>query len=115
MIGGRTPGGGGRAHRGRASGAAPEQVDLSSATCGALPTKGAHLLTVPDVADRLAISVRKVRELVASGRLRTAPIDRSIRIAPRDLEHFIETCRRIGKRRVGGCKATVLDEPEACD
>jgi excisionase family DNA binding protein len=57
---------------------------------GAIAVK---LLTVREAADLLAISTRKVYQLVAAGKLAHYRIDNTIRIAEVDVENFIAGCR----------------------
>jgi excisionase family DNA binding protein len=55
-----------------------------------LPT----LLTVPDAAEHLAISKRKLWELLAGG-FPSVRIGRSVRIDPRDLSTWIDAQRSV--------------------
>ena len=48
------------------------------------------LLTAEDVRDRLQVSIRTVRELIAQRKLAIVQIGRSVRIREQDLEAFIE-------------------------
>ncbi len=53
-----------------------------------------RLLTLPEVAERLRISLRSVRTLVALGKLPTVrPTVRRVLIAESDLVAFIGSCR----------------------
>jgi excisionase family DNA binding protein len=57
-----------------------------------------RLLTVEDVAARLAISRRAVYVLVESGRIDYLRIgDRRIRFMPKQVERFIEGSRQVGE------------------
>lgn len=48
--------------------------------------------TVEEVADRLDVSVRHVRGLLASGKLRATPVGkRAVRITAADLRDFLES------------------------
>lgn len=57
----------------------------------------AHLLTVRDVAETLAVSVRQVWKLVALGELPVVRVGRCARFDPRDVQAWIE--RRKEARR----------------
>jgi excisionase family DNA binding protein len=60
-----------------------------------------RLLTIPEVAERLAVSERFVRRLLFDGRLPKVKVGgRLVRIDERDLEAFIEAGRE------GTCSAT---------
>jgi excisionase family DNA binding protein len=52
------------------------------------------LLTVRDVAAQLGVCAATVYRLVAEGQLAHVRVLNAIRVAPRDLEAFIETRRR---------------------
>jgi excisionase family DNA binding protein len=47
------------------------------------------LLKIPEVAARLACSIRTVRRLIGSGRLVPHRINRAVRVAERDLQAFL--------------------------
>ena len=51
------------------------------------------LLTVHEVAQRLQVSPRTVERAVTAGELRSVRIGRSRRVAPDDLEHYIQDLR----------------------
>ena len=59
----------------------------------------AALLTVRDVAARLGVCTATVYRLVAEGQLAHVRVLNAIRVAPRDLEAFIEAQRRGGEIR----------------
>lgn len=49
-----------------------------------------RLLTLRETAERLALSERMVRSLIAANRLRRVQIGRAVRIDPVDLRAFVE-------------------------
>jgi excisionase family DNA binding protein len=53
----------------------------------------AVLLTVPQVAQQLAIGERKAWALVKSGEIKSLRIGRSVRVDPKDLAAFVERCK----------------------
>ncbi|AWB07302.1 excisionase (plasmid) [Azospirillum humicireducens] len=53
------------------------------------PSRPAALLTIPDVADRLQVSIKSVRRWIVSGDLPTVRLGRQIRIQPKDLDIFL--------------------------
>lgn len=53
-----------------------------------------QLLAKPDVAQRLAISVRKVDALAAQGRLSVTRIDSCVRFREEDVLQFLDECNR---------------------
>lgn len=53
-----------------------------------------NLLTVREVAERLAVSTRAVYKLVERGELAHVRISNAIRVAPADLVAFVERQRR---------------------
>ena len=57
------------------------------------------LLTVRDVAARLGVCTATVYRLVDEGQLAHVRVLNAIRVAPRDLEAFIEAQRRAGEIR----------------
>ncbi|GLR78896.1 helix-turn-helix domain-containing protein (plasmid) [Azospirillum oryzae] len=54
-----------------------------------LPSRPPALLTIPDVAERLQVSVKTVRRWIVSGDLPTVRLGRQIRIQPKDLDIFL--------------------------
>ena len=56
-----------------------------------------RLLSVRDVAARLGVCTATVYRLVAEGQLAHVRVLNAIRVAPRDLEAFIEAQRRAGR------------------
>jgi excisionase family DNA binding protein len=48
-----------------------------------------QLLTVPQVAERLALSRRKVEQLIHDGELRTVHFGRAVRVTERELAAFV--------------------------
>jgi len=54
------------------------------------------MMTYKDVATRLGVSERTVRELVKQGRIPRAKIMHSVRIDPADVAAFIEQAKRAG-------------------
>ncbi|MGE0190439.1 MAG: helix-turn-helix domain-containing protein [Planctomycetota bacterium] len=53
------------------------------------------LLTIPDVASRLNVSVRTVRTWVAAGRLPVVRLGRRcVRVEPAEVERMLEEARR---------------------
>lgn len=53
------------------------------------PSRPPALLTIPDVAERLQVSVKTVRRWIVSGDLPTVRLGRQIRIQPKDLDIFL--------------------------
>jgi excisionase family DNA binding protein len=53
------------------------------------PSRPPALLTIPDVADRLQVSIKTVRRWIVSGDLPTVRLGRQIRIQPKDLDIFL--------------------------
>ena len=53
----------------------------------------ALLLTIEDVADRLAVSTRTVRRLIEAGELAVHRIGRAVRIAEADLQSYLRRVR----------------------
>ena len=53
-----------------------------------------RLLRVEDVADRLAVSLKTIRRLVASGRLEAVHIGAAVRFTAAELERFITAASR---------------------
>ncbi|WP_377805895.1 helix-turn-helix domain-containing protein [Azospirillum sp. A29] len=53
------------------------------------PSRPPLLLTIPDVADRLQVSIKTVRRWIVSGELPTVRLGRQIRIQPKDLDIFL--------------------------
>ncbi len=51
------------------------------------------MLKVPEAAERLGLSARKVYDLAASGRLASYRFDGSVRIDPIDVEAYKTSCR----------------------
>ena len=51
-------------------------------------------MSVNDVAERLDVSPRSVRRLIAEGKIRTYKIRRSIRISEADLLDYLKTIRK---------------------
>lgn len=49
-----------------------------------------QLLTLPQVADRLQVSLSTVRRLVADSKLKAVRIGRNLRVRPDDLKTYIE-------------------------
>lgn len=50
-----------------------------------------QLLTLPQVADRLQVSMSTVRRRIAAGELPVVAIGRNYRVRPADLDRYIET------------------------
>lgn len=50
-------------------------------------------LTVNEVANNLQVSVRSVRQLIASGMIRVHRIGRAVRISEADLAEFLDSTR----------------------
>ena len=73
-------------------------------TAGDLATKIAtkQLLTRPEAAEALSLSVRMIDELVKSGDLPVVRIGRSCRFRPSALEYFIEARESRGSRKRKG-------------
>lgn len=65
-----------------------------SVTVGEVPPPREPLLSVPDVALRLGVCTATVYELCARGRLPHVRVLNAIRVAPGDLEIFIESWRQ---------------------
>lgn len=53
-----------------------------------------RLLSIQDVADHLAISIKSVRRLIACGSLHTHRIGRTIRVSEEDLRLYLTEQRR---------------------
>lgn len=53
------------------------------------PSRPPALLTIPDVADRLQVSIKTVHRWIVSGDLPTVRLGRQIRIQPKDLDIFL--------------------------
>ena len=53
------------------------------------PSRPAALLTIPDVAERLQVSIKTIRRWIASGDLPTVRLGSQIRIQPKDLDIFL--------------------------
>lgn len=47
------------------------------------------LLTIPEVAERLQVSIKTIRRWIASGDLPTVRLGHQIRIQPKDLDIFL--------------------------
>lgn len=62
------------------------QSDLVASTDG-------HLIGVPALADRLGVSQRFVRRLVAERRVPFLKIGKFVRFDPTEIEEWVETCR----------------------
>jgi excisionase family DNA binding protein len=76
-------------------------------TAEALATKIAskQLLTRPEAAEALSLSVRMIDELVKTGDLPHVKIGRSVRFRPSALEYFIEAREtRVSRKRKGGAR-----------
>lgn len=58
-------------------------------------SKQEPLLTPVEVADRLNVSVKTVYRLIKNGKLTAIQFDRTLRIAPNDLDAFLRSCRHI--------------------
>lgn len=52
-----------------------------------------ELLEAPGVANKLKISEREARRLIAAGKIRSVKIGRLVRVAPVDLAAYIEELR----------------------
>lgn len=60
---------------------------------------GSKLLTIPEVAERLRISIRAVYERVAAGHIRTLKLGRrTTRIEEAEVERYLAEARRIRSR-----------------
>ena len=49
-----------------------------------------QLLTLPQVADRLQVSMSTVRRLISDQKLKVVRVGRNLRVRPEDLEAFIK-------------------------
>ena len=58
-----------------------------------IPERSDHLLTVKQVAERLATSEKTVRRLIDAGELPTIRFGRNLRITPVDVDRFIASHR----------------------
>lgn len=67
----------------------------------------APLLTLPEVAERLSVSVKAVRGLVARGELPAFKVARRMRVEPSELGAYLERCR------VAPSPARPLPQPSA--
>ncbi|HME02681.1 MAG TPA: helix-turn-helix domain-containing protein [Solirubrobacteraceae bacterium] len=75
-----------------------------------------RLLTIPDAAERLALSARTIEKLIAAGEISPLRIGRSVRLADAEIEQFIERKRHndherppqapVGKEGAGAAQAT---------
>lgn len=61
-------------------------------------TSSDRLITIPDVADRLAVSKRTVERLVAAGEIAVVRLGGSIRFLPADIDELVR------RRRTGGTR-----------
>jgi len=57
-----------------------------------------QLLRLPEVAERLQVSMPTVRRLVKDGKIRTVRVGRVIRVRPMDLESYIQGSINISRR-----------------
>ncbi len=69
----------------------PAPVEPGLRATSALPA--APLLPAAEVADRLGVSLRHVRRLIAGGRLPVHRLSRAVRISEPDLQRFLSSCR----------------------
>jgi excisionase family DNA binding protein len=53
------------------------------------PPQNYRLLTVTEVADRLQVSIRTVRRLIASEKIKALRIGRAIRVSPAALDAYM--------------------------
>jgi excisionase family DNA binding protein len=53
-----------------------------------------HLLTVPEAAKVLGVSVNTLRQWVCQRRLPTIKLGKAVRFSPEDLQQFIQNNRR---------------------
>ena len=58
----------------------------------------ASLLSVPETAEHLRLSLRTVRQLIADGDLRVVRIGQRVLVRPADLTEFVE--QRLDQRKV---------------
>lgn len=58
-----------------------------------VPLRGG-LMTLPQVAEYLAVSTRSVRRLIAQGEFKVLRIGRQLRVSPSDLESYLSRQRR---------------------
>jgi excisionase family DNA binding protein len=63
-----------------------------------IPEAQGRLLTIPETADRLGLSIAMVRRYCATGQLPAQKMGRDWVIRPRDVERFASTPRRRGRR-----------------
>ena len=71
------------------------------------------LLTPPEAAERLRVSLRMVYALMADGSLVAVKIRRAKRIDEHELQRFIESCQFDStKRRIGGAGSRAQDGAE---
>jgi excisionase family DNA binding protein len=59
-----------------------------------IPVTLNHLLTVPEAAKVLGVSVNTLRQWVCQRRLPTIKLGKAVRFSPEDLQQFIEHNRR---------------------
>jgi excisionase family DNA binding protein len=59
-----------------------------------MPVALNHLLTVPEAAQVLGVSVNTLRQWVCQRRLPTIKLGKAVRFSPEDLRQFIEDNRR---------------------
>lgn len=52
--------------------------------------KGARLITIAEVADRLSVSKVTVERLAANGKLRIVKVGRCTRFLPSDIDNYIQ-------------------------
>lgn len=76
-----------------------EMYNTQKSRASAKPTKPyserrGELLTLEEVADRLAVKERMVRRLVADGRLRPTKVGKHVRVHREDLEQYLDEIHR---------------------
>jgi excisionase family DNA binding protein len=57
------------------------------------PQQAAHLLTVPEVAERLRLCPKTIRRMIDRGELRVHRIGRQLRISEEDLDAYLRKTR----------------------
>jgi excisionase family DNA binding protein len=66
-------------------------MSKAATTMASGPASKARLLRVEDVADRLSVSPKTVRRLVAAGRLQAVQIGAAVRFSEAGLQRFIDS------------------------
>ena len=79
-----------------------EWIETAQALGRPIPRPQGRLLTVPEAADRLGLSIAMVRRYCAQGKLPAQKLGRDWAIRRRDIERFAASPRRSGRPSVKG-------------